>query len=375
MKAFRTEAKVRRALSAVRPLSAALPGRDFTFLINGAAVVTSPAEAAALSPEIAAQLSVDACARTFSVCDPRIGVSPFDRLLSQSTAAILGDDRGSLGLLFGELWNNSVEAAFLVAPSLGSLSLLSLDALDSLLSEAVLGVGNEDSLFCDLLKLGRDYFVLLRHVRWSLLRVDSLSMFDPDPDFTPPESVWHCIADSLPRLLAPLLLSPAGFDSAIVQQFPDLFAPFRPNQFNRLWRGSRDGFGAMDFHGRCDGHANTLTLIEDTGGNIFGGFTPAEWDSNGKSKADPSLTSFLFTLKNPHNFPARKFALTNAIHCNASCSPYFGDIAVCDNCKANTNWADLGRSYANDTGLDEKTFFTGSRYFQVKEIEVFEITD
>jgi hypothetical protein len=37
-----------------------------------------------------------------------------------------------------------------------------------------------------------------------------------------------------------------------------------------------------------------------------------EWESPSvyyKYKADPSLKSFLFTLKNPHNVPARKFAL------------------------------------------------------------------
>jgi hypothetical protein len=35
---------------------------------------------------------------------------------------------------------------------------------------------------------------------------------------------------------------------------------------------------ARHFHGRCDGHAPTLTLIQDTEGNIFGGFTPVEWE-------------------------------------------------------------------------------------------------
>jgi hypothetical protein len=38
---------------------------------------------------------------------------------------------------------------------------------------------------------------------------------------------------------------------------------------------NRDGFGARDFHGHCDWHANTVPLIEDTGGNIFQGFTSA----------------------------------------------------------------------------------------------------
>jgi hypothetical protein len=35
----------------------------------------------------------------------------------------------------------------------------------------------------------------------------------------------------------------------------------------------------------------------------------------------------------------------------------------------------LGLSYANGTGRDGQTFFTGSPNFTVKEIEVFEITD
>jgi hypothetical protein len=49
-----------------------------------------------------------------------------------------------------------------------------------------------------------------------------------------------------------------------------------------LWRGSRDGFGSGDFHSRCDGHANTVTLIEtaasehDVGDFVFGGFTPVK---------------------------------------------------------------------------------------------------
>jgi hypothetical protein len=34
-----------------------------------------------------------------------------------------------------------------------------------------------------------------------------------------------------------------------------------------------------------------------------------------------------------------------------------------------------GYSYINDTGLDKFIVLTGSRYFEVREIEVFEITD
>jgi hypothetical protein len=132
-------------------------------------------------------------------------------------------------------------------------------------------------------------------------------------------------------------------------------------------------------------------LIEDTEGNVFGGFTPlgSDWrtydqgvDGGHCFKADPSLKSFLFTLKNAHNFPARKFALkaarkNEAIHCESSCGPHFRDICVSANCNANTASYTclIGGSYANDTGLAANTFVTGSGYFEVKEIEVFETTD
>jgi hypothetical protein len=97
----------------------------------------------------------------------------------------------------------------------------------------------------------------------------------------------------------------------------------------------------------------------------------------------PSLNSFLFTLKNPHNVPPRRFALktekkNEAISCRANSGPVFlCGIAVSDDCNANNNSYNkyFGENYTNDTGLDGKTFFTGSTHFQVNEIEVFEITD
>jgi hypothetical protein len=122
-------------------------------------------------------------------------------------------------------------------------------------------------------------------------------------------------------------------------------------------------------------------VILDTKGNIFGGFTSVEWKSNGGLKGDDSQKSFLFTLKNPHNIPARRFALKatwkqRAILCYSDEGPCFGDMFVLDNCNANTSsLTALGFAYTNDTGLDRYVVLTGSEYFQVKEIEVFEITD
>jgi hypothetical protein len=197
------------------------------------------------------------------------------------------------------------------------------------------------------------------------------------------------VSGPLPSLPARKALTltgpPTGFTSLIVSDFPPLFTEFSGKHFALLWRGSRDGFRAANFHERCDAHANTLTLIEDTGGSNFGGFTPLEWESrpwrgswDDAAKADPSLRSFLFTLKNPHNLPPRKFALKaershQAIGCVSSWGPNFWDIGVAEATGSYTDW--FNTSYANDTGLPDKTFFTNPARFTVKEVEVFAITD
>jgi hypothetical protein len=198
-------------------------------------------------------------------------------------------------------------------------------------------------------------------------------------------------APALPPRTPPPLpprAGPPAVDSVILTDFPDIFNEFHESRFTLLWRGTRDGSSARDFHSRCDGHGNTLTLILDTDGNIFGGFTPVKWESRASDcwhpkanyKADSSLRSFLFSLKNPHNYAAKRFALKEerkeaAIECNTWWGPRFSDLCVSDNCFANSNsWAaNFGWAYTNDTGLAGETFFTGSRNFTVKEIEVFEV--
>jgi hypothetical protein len=63
------------------------------------------------------------------------------------------------------------------------------------------------------------------------------------------------------------------------------FAEFCGKRFTLLWGGIRDCLTARDLHSHCDRHANTLIFIEDTAGNIFGEFTPVEWDHVGESEA------------------------------------------------------------------------------------------
>jgi hypothetical protein len=120
-------------------------------------------------------------------------------------------------------------------------------------------------------------------------------------------------------------------------------------------------------------------LISSTNDNIFGGFTPIAWNSRNDYVADSSLQSFVFTIKNPHNLPARIFRQKDeryAIYDNSSLGPTFGNCAlyVCDKCQnANSSSSNLDNHYDNDTGIQGNQVLTGAQNFTVKEIEVFDL--
>jgi hypothetical protein len=95
------------------------------------------------------------------------------------------------------------------------------------------------------------------------------------------------LRQSRPLYRGPVPSAPS-LDSRIISDFPKIVAEFREKRVSLLWRGRRDGFGAKDFHRLSDGHANTLTVILDTKGNVFGGFTAVEWESRGWYKANDS---------------------------------------------------------------------------------------
>jgi hypothetical protein len=125
-------------------------------------------------------------------------------------------------------------------------------------------------------------------------------------------------------------------DLQIISDFPEIFTQFHEKRFTILWRETRDGFAGSEFHRRCDRHANTLTMILDAKENIFDGFTPVKWESRAPnsckdnsncSQSDENLKSFLFTLENPHNAPARRLALKDeikdrAIYCDSRRARY-----------------------------------------------------
>ena len=137
--------------------------------------------------------------------------------------------------------------------------------------------------------------------------------------------------------------------------------------YNLIFRASRDGFKADDFHKKCDWRRNTVTFILTTTGNIFGGFTDVSWDN--ESDAKEGSNGFIFSLNNWEIY--YNINVKFNIRCIKEYGPIFGnfDLAISDNCNKN-------KSYINPYAYDfneKNNFLEENKYFFVKDYEIYQL--
>lgn len=145
---------------------------------------------------------------------------------------------------------------------------------------------------------------------------------------------------------------------------------------NLLYRQSRDKSAAASLHTKCDGKCNTVTIIKDSAGNVFGGFNDTAWS---RSNVNVSEKSFLFSLKSstgkePLKFPAK--GTSNAYHdsqmygYSSSSCPFGSDLGIQNNYGNSIN---IGTSYVNLPGLSPHYCTGGQHQFTINEMEVYEV--
>jgi hypothetical protein len=112
------------------------------------------------------------------------------------------------------------------------------------------------------------------------------------------------------------IIDSKGFESSVVINLPfilDLLSllPSNLSSTSLLYRGSRDGFDVAAYHAKCDNEGPLLIIVKCDKGYIFGGYAsvnvPTSYD--GKYAADPSNSSFLFSLKNPQGEIVKKYPI------------------------------------------------------------------
>ena len=205
---------------------------------------------------------------------------------------------------------------------------------------------------------------------------------------------------SLFRLEMFFLLLPRGFeeessiaclrDPYSLRQLEEILRPSLPaigrSSVRLLYRGSRDGFTAATFHSKCDGKSNTVCVIEDSDGNVFGGFADRPWHCSLDTRDFvKSTSSCLFCLRLASvegRTEAARFDLLPAgslfglaHHYRALC--IFGDKALCiyDQCNDNEESSTCLRRTYSHNGCGAHALTGGKENFRVKEVEVYEVVD
>ena len=144
---------------------------------------------------------------------------------------------------------------------------------------------------------------------------------------------------------------------------------FNGSRFKLLYKGSRDGDGAADFHSRCDEAEKTLTIVEDNYGNRFGGFTTQDWGGEYMQKKDDD--AFIFSIHKSKIYEV--IPEQNAIGCYPNFGPvFFGcQIRIYDNflSKGGTTYK-KGLNYRTTEDFE---LTNGNQNFGVREIEVYEV--
>ena len=69
-----------------------------------------------------------------------------------------------------------------------------------------------------------------------------------------------------------------------------------------LYKATQHGGSASNFHKYCNNKGATLTLIRNTKGFRFGGFTTQSWSNSNNNKKDPY--AFLFSLDYKEYYPS-----------------------------------------------------------------------
>ena len=152
--------------------------------------------------------------------------------------------------------------------------------------------------------------------------------------------------------------------------------PAQSVEFKLLYRASRDGWAASNFHSKCDNQGATITFIKCKDGNVFGGYAEASWTSSQGYVRCPK--AFLFSLRRPggEDVPV-KLPVTDpehAMNCSSAFGPSFGagDIVVQNNANATASNQINITSY---TLLQDKSrHFLAGEGFQALEVEVYAVS-
>ena len=137
-----------------------------------------------------------------------------------------------------------------------------------------------------------------------------------------------------------------------------------------LYRKSRDGDLIDTFHKLCDNKGNTLTLVKIDNENIFGLYTPLNWDETSGYKKD--YDTFIFSLT--ANCISKKNNIENSIKCSKNIGPSSCCFGLGNTEKHNMTQGNFGSSCSYYTDFKKIISNNKPGKFEAEEVEIYKIS-
>lgn len=159
-----------------------------------------------------------------------------------------------------------------------------------------------------------------------------------------------------------------------VSALSEWIQPYGKFKYTLLYRATRDGDLASDFHRCCDRKGKTVTVIQTCTDNVFGGYADVEWETMeeiSRWKYKESVNAFLFSMKMKRKYELKDDGRSKAVFICGEDGPTFGfghDLHVVDKCLREKSTCSTPLSYAMK---ERNEINDGEREFLAKEVEVF----
>eukprot|EP01080_Neovahlkampfia_damariscottae_P008326 gene8326-150_t len=211
----------------------------------------------------------------------------------------------------------------------------------------------DDNIFID--RPSKEFSIIL-----DSLRTDQMEAPEEQHEFA--NLVFELKFYQLDKLFKDVVLAGRFFGTTVLnssqQKQLNAWVNNKTKDWKLLYKASKDGYQCKNFHSKCDGESNTITIIT-SGKYIFGGYTPARWSKNGNYTFNNG--TFLFSLVNPSNVAPCQFPNNGLYHSNTysiysknNYGPTFGgghDLYISNNCNTNSqSYSNLGHSFQAPSG-------------------------
>ena len=139
-------------------------------------------------------------------------------------------------------------------------------------------------------------------------------------------------------------------------------------EYKLLYRGTRDGDRAVDFHNKVNGISGTLCVIKCPKGT-FGGYTEATWDGDNCDKFDDNAFCFSITLKKIYELKEGE----DAIGCNKEYGPIFRFTFLLNDKYFKNNGFCYPKKNHFNVEEDKFELSGGEKYPKIIEFEVYQM--